>query len=138
MDRQARSVARPALRGNGDLLARRRDIVRSGSSRLASTSAIRAGGHHLAAAHAGTGAEIDEVVGGPHGVLVVLDDDDGIAHVAQPFQAAQQALVVARMQADARLVENVEDADQAAADLAGQADALGLAAGQRRGASGRA
>ena len=45
----------------------------------------------------------------------------------------EQAVVVARMQADGRLVEDVEHADQAAADLAGQADALGLAAGERRG-----
>ena len=45
----------------------------------------------------------------------------------------EQAVVVARVQADARLVEDVEHADEAAADLAGQADALGLAAGERRG-----
>ena len=36
------------------------------------------------------------------------------------------------MQADARFIEDVEHADQAAADLACQADPLGLAAGQRR------
>ncbi len=36
------------------------------------------------------------------------------------------------MQADGRLVEDVQHAGQAAADLAGQADALRLAAGQRR------
>ena len=41
----------------------------------------------LAAAHAGAGAEIDEVVGRPHGVLVVLDDEHGVAQVAQPFEA---------------------------------------------------
>ena len=69
---------------------------------------------------------------GPHRVLVVLDDDDRVAHVAQPFEAAQQPVVVARVQADGRLVEDVEDADQPAADLAGQADPLGLAAGERR------
>ena len=45
----------------------------------------------------------------------------------------EQAVVVARVQADARLVEDVEHADEPAADLAGQADALGLAAGERRG-----
>src|SRR5262249_31791373 len=88
-----------------------------------------AGRHDLAAAHAGAGAEIDDVVGGPHGVLVVLDDDDGVAQVAQPQQARQQGLVVAGGQADGRLVEDVQHADEAAADLAGQADALRLAAG---------
>src|SRR5262249_14215902 len=36
------------------------------------------------------------------------------------------------MQADARLIEDVEDAHQAAADLPSQADALRLAAGQSR------
>ncbi len=93
---------------------------------------VAAGRHHLAAAHAGAGAEIDDVVGGPHRVLVVLDDDDGVAHVAQAFQAPQQSIVVARVQADRRLVEDVEDADEATTDLPGQADALGLAAGQGR------
>ena len=48
-------------------------------------------------------------------------------------ERVEQPLVVARVQADRRLVENVEHADQAAADLAGQADALRFAAGERRG-----
>jgi hypothetical protein len=39
--------------------------------------------------------------------------------------------VVALVQADRRLVEHVEHADQAGADLGGQPDALRLAAGQR-------
>ena len=87
----------------------------------------------LAAAHAGAGAEVDDVVGGPHRVFVVLDDDDRVAQVAQLGERVEQPLVVARVQADRRLVEDVEHADQAAADLAGQADALRLAAGERRG-----
>ena len=48
-------------------------------------------------------------------------------------EPGEQPIVVARMQADARFIENVEHADQAAADLAGQADALRFAAGERRG-----
>ena len=47
-------------------------------------------------------------------------------------ERVEQPVVVARVQADRRLVEDVEHADQAAADLAGQADALRLAAGERR------
>ena len=89
-------------------------------------------GHDLAAAHAGPGAEVDDVVGRPHRVFVVLDDDHRVAQVAQPGQGGQQAVVVARVQADRRLVEDVQHADQPAADLAGQADALHLAAGERR------
>ncbi|MGC4012846.1 MAG: hypothetical protein QM805_30120 [Pseudomonas sp.] len=65
----------------------------------------------------------------------MLDHDHGVAEIAQMGQSAQQALVVALMQADRRFVEDVHDADQARANLAGQADALRLAAGQRVGAA---
>ena len=44
------------------------------------------------------------------------------------LSAPQEPGVVARVEADGRLVEDVEDARQAAADLAGQPDALALAA----------
>ena len=97
------------------------------------TLAGRAVRDDFAAAHAGAGAEIDDVVGRPHRVFVVLDDDDRVAHVAQLRERVEQPVVVARVQADRRLVEDVQHADQAAADLAGQANALRLAAGERRG-----
>ena len=51
----------------------------------------------------------------------------------QPDQRLDQPVVVALVQADRRLVEDVEDADQAGADLGGQPDPLRLAAGQRAG-----
>ena len=65
-------------------------------------------------------------------VLVVFDDDHRVAHVAQPLQGGDQAVVVAGMQADRRLVEDVEHAHQPGPDLARQANALGLATGERR------
>ena len=43
----------------------------------------RAGGHHLPAVDSGAGADVDEVVGGPHGVLVVLHHNEGIAQIPQ-------------------------------------------------------
>ena len=85
----------------------------------------------MPAAHAGTRAEVHDVVGGAHGVLVMLHHQDRVAHVAQGFQRLQEPLVVAWMQADARLVEDVQHAHEAATDLTGQPDALGLAAGER-------
>ena len=49
------------------------------------------------------------------------------------MQRFEQPRIVALMQADRRLVEHVEHAGQAGADLRGEADALALAAGQRAG-----
>ena len=95
----------------------------------------RAGGDHLAAVAAGAGAEVDEVVGGAHRLLVVLDDDDRVAEVAQLAERREQPRVVALVQPDARLVEDVEHADEARADLRREPDALRLAAGERLGAA---
>ncbi len=89
--------------------------------------------HDLAAVLAGAGADVDDPVGDLDGVLVVLHDDERVAHVAQPDEGLDQPVVVALVQADGRLVEHVEHADEAAADLGGQADALGLAAGEGAG-----
>ena len=124
-------AAGPALRRNQNLFL---------AGKVLSGEAVRmhydvregAGCHHLAAADAGARTEINEIVGRPHGLLVVLDDDDGVAHVAEFFEAAEQAVVVAWVQADARLVENIEHTNESAADLTGKANALGLTAGERR------
>ena len=92
-----------------------------------------AGVHDLPAVLARARADVDHPVGGGDGVLVVLDDDEGVAEVAQPGQGLDEPVVVALVQPDARLVEHVEDADQAGADLGGEPDALGLAAGEGAG-----
>ena len=89
----------------------------------------------LAAVDAGAGADVDDVIGGEDRVLVMLDDEHGVAEVAQMFQRHEQARVVALMQPDRRLVEHVEHAGEARADLRGQADTLALAARQRAGAA---
>ena len=54
----------------------------------------------------------------------MFDDHHSIAHIAQAQQRIQQRLVIARVQADTGLVEDIGHAHQAAAQLAGQADAL--------------
>ena len=83
-------------------------------------------------------ADVDDVVGLRDRGLVVLDDDEGVPEVAQPDQGVEQAPVVALVQADRGLVQDVQDPDEPAADLRGQPDALGLAAGQRARRRGRA
>ena len=87
---------------------------------------------HLPAVLAGAGPEIDQVVGDANRLFVVLDDDDGVAEIAQVMQRAEQRAVVALVQSDRRLVEHVEHAGQVRANLRGQPDALPLASRQRR------
>jgi len=64
---------------------------------------------------------------------VVLDDDQRVAEVPQPNQRVDQSPVVPLVQTDGRFVEDVQHADQSAADLPGKADSLRFAAGECRG-----
>ena len=116
-----------ALAGQGDAAAPGEVVAgeRAGSAMICVRRAL---GDHAAAVLAGAGAHVDDVVGRAHRLLVVLDDDDGVAEVAQAQQRVDEAPVVALVQADAGLVEDVEHADERRADLRGQADALRLAA----------
>ncbi len=69
--------------------------------------------HHLAAVDAGAGAHIHHMIGGEDRLLVMLDHEHGVAHVAQRFERVEQAGIVALMQADRRLVQHIEHAGQA-------------------------
>src|SRR6185437_8086012 len=84
-----------------------------------------------AAEASGSRAEVEDVVGAADGVLIVLDDEDGVAEVAEGFESGDEAEVVALVEADGGLVEDVEDAAEAGADLGGEADALAFASGER-------
>ena len=72
----------------------------------------RAFRHHLAAMHAGARAHVHHMVGGQDRLLVMLDDEYRVAHVAQRFQRVEQPRIVALMQPDRRLVEHIEHAGQ--------------------------
>src|SRR4029079_12229960 len=73
-------------------------------------------GDDLSPVLARAGPHVDDPVGGSHHLLVVLDDEDGVAEIAEPLERADQAAVVALVEADGRLVEDVEDADELRAD----------------------
>ena len=87
----------------------------------------------LATVLAGAGTDVDDPVALADRLLVVLDDDHRVAEVAQPGERVDQPAVVALVQADRRLVEHVQRADETGADLRRQPDALRLAAGERAG-----
>ena len=89
--------------------------------------------HDLPAVDPGAGAQVHDPVGLPHRLLVVLDDQHGVAEVAHPPEGLEQLAVVALVKPDRRLVQHVKNAHQLGADLCGQADALRLAAGERAG-----
>ncbi len=67
-------------------------------------------GDEVAAGVAGARAEVDDEVGATDGVFVMLNDEDGVAKIAEVFERAEKARVVAGMEADARFIENVENA----------------------------
>ena len=89
------------------------------------------GADDLAAVDAGAGAHVDDMVGVADRVLVMLDDEHGVAEASEALQRFEEAVVVLLVEADRRLVEDVEDAREAGADLRGEADALALAARER-------
>ena len=109
--------------------ARNRPVIDAGEHIELRRGALR---DDPAAAAARTRTEIDDVVGAADRVLVVLDDDERVALCLELRQRVEQDAIVARVQADRRLVEDVADAAQIRAELCGEPDALRLAAGERR------
>ena len=88
-------------------------------------------GDDVAAVLAGAGAEVEQVVGGADRLLVVLDDDDGVAEVAQALEGGDEAW---RCRAGAGRWRarrgRRATPTRRGADLGGEADALGFAAGE--------
>ena len=60
---------------------------------------------------AAAGAEVDDVVGAADGVLVVLDHQQRVAAAARA-SSVSSSMVVARVQADGRLVEDAAHAGE--------------------------
>ena len=86
--------------------------------------------HHLATGGAGAGAEVDGVVGDLDRLRLVLDDQHGVALVAQLQQQVVHPLDVVRVQPDRRLVEDVGDVGERRAEVADHLGALCLSARQ--------
>ena len=88
----------------------------------------RAARDDVATAHAGPGTDVEHMVRSTHHHFVVFDGEHGVAEIAKFQQRAQQAFGVARVQANRRLIENVEHADQLVAELRRETNALRFAA----------
>ena len=80
----------------------------------------RTGDHHLAPVYPCPGSQVNDPIGGAHGLLVMLNHNHGVTHVAQLFQGIQQSAVVTLVQADAGFVQDVEYTHKPTPDLAGR------------------
>jgi hypothetical protein len=86
-------------------------------------------GKNLTAFFATLRTEIYEPVGSFNDIEIVLDDDDGVALVAESMQYDQQLLNVMKVQTGGGFIENIEGAASAAlGEFPRQFDALRLAA----------
>ncbi len=92
-----------------------------------------AGREKLAPVLARAGTEIHQIVSGAQDIGIVLDDQDGVAEIAQTLEDADELGGVAGMQADGGLVEHVERADKLRSKRRGELDPLRLSAGKRGG-----
>ena len=121
-------LAAMARDGDGEAAG---EILSGDGLRIGGDFGDRARGEDVAAKLARAGAEVEEMVGGADDAGVVLDDEDGVAEVAQGVKDADELCGVARVQADGGLVENVKRTDQARAERCGELDTLRFAAGER-------
>ena len=87
--------------------------------------------HHATALFAGAKTDVHDVIGDADHVFVVFDDQHGVALVAKLLEDVDEPLVVARVQADRRLVQD-DSADERRAERGRQVDPLRFAARQRR------
>ncbi len=129
-DRDGEAVAAAALPGNRHR-AFAAEIGAGDGPGFRQERLERPVGDDLATVLAGQRADVDDPVGGTDRLLVVLHDEDRVAQVAETGQGGDELGVVALVEPDGRLVEDIEDPHQRRPDLGRQADSLGLAAGQR-------
>ena len=71
------------------------------------------------------------MISGANRVFVVLHHNHGITEIAQMDKCTQQALVIALVQADRRLVQYIHNTNQARTNLARQTNTLGFTARKR-------
>src|ERR1700683_3726315 len=131
-DFQEHAVRPAALAGYGNAQLAAEVPPNKGLGRGQKLFAV-AGKDHLSAVLSRAGADIQNVIGGENGIHVVLHDEHRVAQVAEAFQNRQQAVRVAWMEADGRLVQHIECADQLRAERSRQLYSLGLTAGKRAG-----
>ena len=90
-------------------------------------------GHYVAAVDPGPRTDVENIVRLADRFLVVFNHDHGIALITQVFKRCQKTVIVALVQTDGRLVQHIQHARQAGADLRREPDPLAFATGQGAG-----
>src|SRR5262249_7703847 len=75
-------------------------------------------------------AEIDYIISTANRLLIVFDYQHSVAEIPERRERVQQASIVARMQTDRRLVQNIQHAAQLRSNLRRQTNALAFPARQ--------
>ena len=87
--------------------------------------------HHFAPFTACLGANVNDIVGSQHHILVVFHNDDRVAKVSQFFKRGYQPFVITLVQTNTWLVEDVKHVNQLRTNLRGESDALAFATRKR-------
>src|SRR5262249_50068604 len=116
--------------GDGE---RAREIAPGERVRVRHDLVRRADRDDMAAELAGAGAEVDDVGRRADGLLGVLDDQHGVADVAQALERVEEPAVVALVQSNRGFVQDVEDPDETRPYLRRQTNSLPFSPGQRAG-----
>ena len=93
--------------------------------------AKRSAEDELAALLAATRTDLDEIVRCAHHGFIVFNNEQRVAFVAQSFHDSDQASDVARMQADARFIENEQRVHERRTEARREIHTLQLTAAQR-------
>src|SRR5262249_16138491 len=88
----------------------------------------RAVGNNESAVCSGSGTQVDDIVGPLDCLLIMFDDQNRVAKVAQVLESPQQLEVIPRMKSASGLVHHVEAAAQLRTYLGSQPDPLAFAA----------
>ena len=134
VNRQHPAITLTAMLGNRDKIAAAKIGTGNGCRHLLNFF-HRTLCHHFTAMLACSRTDVDNLVSSIHRFLVMLNDNQCITQITQMLKRFQQLTVIALVQTDARFIQNIQHACQAAAYLRCQTDALRFAAAQGTGAS---
>ena len=84
----------------------------------------------LSSQAAGFRPHVDHIVGIQHHIFIVFHYDNRVSGIAQFLQRIDQADIIALVQSDTRLIQDIEHIDQLATYLGSQTDTLALSTGK--------